>query len=242
MLSDVGCGSRSVDWVVAVDTVGTAEKRKRCVTCCALSNHGLSRSEHGVCCGVSVQLRRRSISIKAFGSPAGLAAALVASGRQGVAFLDSGLAVGGLGRFSFIAFDPFLKVVSREVDAFDLLRETWFRFRHGGGAAVAGLPFAGGAIGYLGYELGARWEGVLPGAPDELGLPEMAFGFYDGVIAHDHVSGETWLVANPVYRDGAEAILRRLHEAVFEAAGVGAGGEGRGGGGREEEEEGCCRI
>ncbi|RRJ95556.1 hypothetical protein Ga0100231_015965 [Opitutaceae bacterium TAV4] len=152
---------------------------------------------------VSYRIHQEIISLAPFGSPAGLAAALVASGRRGVAFLDSGLAMGGLGRFSFIAFDPFLSVASRETGdgALDLLRGELGRFGRGG-ANRSGLPFAGGAIGYLSYELGARLEGVVSARADEPGLPEMAFGFYDGVIAHDHASGETWLVANPVAGGG----------------------------------------
>ena len=62
-------------------------------------------------------------------------------------------------------------------------------------APVPGLPFSGAAIGYLGYEYGATLDGVLPLAADDLELPDLAFGFYDSFVVHDHRAGATTLVA-----------------------------------------------
>lgn len=60
---------------------------------------------------------------------------------------------------------------------------------------VPGLPFSGAAIGYLSYEYGAALDGVAPRAPDDLGLPALAFGFYDSFVIHDHRTAATTLVA-----------------------------------------------
>ncbi len=62
-------------------------------------------------------------------------------------------------------------------------------------APLPGLPFSGAAIGYLSYEYGAALDGVAPRAPDDLGLPALAFGFYDSFVVHDHLTAATTLVA-----------------------------------------------
>ncbi|HET6313324.1 MAG TPA: anthranilate synthase component I [Chloroflexia bacterium] len=52
-----------------------------------------------------------------------------------------------------------------------------------------GLPvprFAGGAVGYAGYETACTLEPVRPAANDLLGLPEMSFAFYDTFLVFDH--------------------------------------------------------
>ena len=49
-------------------------------------------------------------------------------------------------------------------------------------------PFAGGAIGYAGYDV-VRYFEHLPEAPeDDRQLPDLSFDFYDQVIVFDHVS------------------------------------------------------
>ena len=53
---------------------------------------------------------------------------------------------------------------------------------------VAEIPFVGGAVGYFGYEFGAREQGVYASRHDEPDIPDAMFGFYDGVIACEHSS------------------------------------------------------
>ncbi len=123
------------------------------------------------------------------------------------AWLDSSLPMADLGRFSFLGWEPWLVLTSRgrecvlqyrsgtqeriAADPLKVLREILQRHRED---PLGGFPpFLSGGIGYLAYELGRLIE-KLPGrAVDDLELPEIAFGFYDQVVAHDHVSGETWL-------------------------------------------------
>jgi anthranilate synthase component 1 len=55
-------------------------------------------------------------------------------------------------------------------------------------APVDGLPpFAGGAMGYLGYDSVRLVEAIPSTGRDEGGLPEAWFGLYDGVVALDRV-------------------------------------------------------
>jgi len=59
------------------------------------------------------------------------------------------------------------------------------------------LPrFAGGAVGYVGYDVIRHYE-PLPGCPtDDRGLPDMVFGFYDTMLIFDHVDKTVRVVAN----------------------------------------------
>jgi hypothetical protein len=123
------------------------------------------------------------------------------------AFLDSSLTDGHGGRYSFFTADPFLVLRSRcrrveligpagravtEEDPWVLLQLLLRRYPVD---RVAGLPlFLSGAVGYFGYDLGRTLERLPATAADE-GLPELDVGFYDWVLAADHLSGESWIVA-----------------------------------------------
>jgi len=50
----------------------------------------------------------------------------------------------------------------------------------------AEVTFAGGAVGYLGYELRTFTEDSLISAPDDLGLPDCWVGFYNHAAVFDH--------------------------------------------------------
>jgi para-aminobenzoate synthetase component 1 len=81
---------------------------------------------------------------------------------------------------------------------------------------AAGIPFSGGAVGYLGYDLGRLIEKVPVSAADDLGLPECYLAFYDNVVAFDHFTNKTYLVA----RD--ETGLRELREVLARPAAAAA--------------------
>lgn len=79
-----------------------------------------------------------------------------------------------------------------------------------------GLPrFAGGFVGYMGYEMARYFEPALE-LPPSSDLPEAIFLQADLVVAFDHAYGRLLLIANPALQpDGApgiEAAQRRLDE------------------------------
>jgi anthranilate synthase component I len=92
-------------------------------------------------------------------------------------------AAGGAGPSSSIeAPDPYAAVAAR-------LGE----FRP---APVEGLPpFAGGAVGFFGYDLVRTAEPLGPPNPDPLGLPDMALMITDAMVAFDHLSHELTILA-----------------------------------------------
>jgi anthranilate synthase component 1 len=56
-------------------------------------------------------------------------------------------------------------------------------------------PFAGGAIGYAGYDV-VRYTEHLPDAPpDDRGLPDLSFAFFDRMVIFDNVTKTITVVA-----------------------------------------------
>ncbi len=110
-------------------------------------------------------------------------------------FLDSAQRDPVLGRYSFLAAEPFA-YLEQPVDCTDSLAElaaTLARFK---AEPVAGLPpFQGGAAGLLSYDLGRQLETVAPPAFDEFCIPALAMGLYDVVLAIDHVQRRAWIVS-----------------------------------------------
>ena len=148
------------------------------------------------------------------------------------ALLDSGTVNGaGGGRYDILAIAPRETLVTRgaltewcrggEVvlsgaDPFDLLREALAaRGPTRAGPTQPRLPFAGGALGWLGYDLARRIEpAALPAAPAGT-LPQMALGIYDWALVVDHRRRETWLAG---FGDAADPARRRLRDAALSPA------------------------
>ena len=123
-------------------------------------------------------------------------------------FLDSGMDPQKLGRYSFMGSDPFLVMRSRGKEIsllspegekmvfgnpFDVLGELLQEYRLDGNPTT--LPFIGGAVGYLSYDLGHFIEKLPSTAVDDLQLPECYLAFYDAVIAFDHLVGRAYVAA-----------------------------------------------
>ncbi|MDO9444873.1 MAG: aminodeoxychorismate synthase component I [Dehalococcoidia bacterium] len=131
-------------------------------------------------------------------------------GRPGLAWLDSALRHQETGRWSIVASDPRWTVTAYAGDV--VVDGVCGPRRLGGGALASfaalveaeprvdvphGLPFAGGAIGYLGFELGREVERLPATTTDDTGVPELAFGWYDAALVWDHVEERGWLVGRP---------------------------------------------
>ena len=125
--------------------------------------------------------------------------------RPWAAFLDSARPLSGQGRYDILVADPGVTLATRgslteirgagccelsREDPFALLRE-----RLGEPAApIADLPFCGGAVGWLGYDLGRRIERLPSLAEDAEQIPDMAVGLYDWAVVVDHHAQRSWLV------------------------------------------------
>jgi para-aminobenzoate synthetase component 1 len=123
-------------------------------------------------------------------------------------FLDSGMDHHKLGRYSFIGSNPFLVVSSRGIECavhqdlektcltgnpFDILGQFLERYRLD--SYDMPVPFAGGAVGYLSYDLCHFIERLPTTAVDDLKLPECYFGFYDTVLAFDNLQDKAYIIS-----------------------------------------------
>ena len=73
-------------------------------------------------------------------------------------------------------------------------------------------PFAGGAVGFFGYDLVRTVEPLGPPNPDTVGLPDMALMITDVLVAFDHQRHEVTVIANAFVEDGGieEAYARAV--------------------------------
>jgi anthranilate synthase component 1 len=136
--------------------------------------------------------------------------------------------VGGerLGRYSFLGSGPFLRfqahghrvsiagpasppVELEHPDPLRLLEERLAAYR---APHLPGLPrFCGGAVGYAGYDA-VRYVERLPNPPpDDRGLPDLCFAFYDRMVIFDHLNKTVAAVAH-AHVDADN--LRRSYDAA----------------------------
>jgi para-aminobenzoate synthetase component 1 len=136
--------------------------------------------------------------------------------------LESSLRSESLGRYSYLAADPWL-VLRSKGDALE--RHSAGGIERGTGDPFAALasalsqhalealpglpPFQAGAAGYLAYDLCHHLERLPSPRFDDLDLPDMCLGLYDWVIAWDHLAGRAWLFSSGLpLRDGGERSAR----------------------------------
>jgi anthranilate synthase component 1 len=120
-------------------------------------------------------------------------------------FLLESAEQGQVGRYSFVGIrprevlrwslgdegDPYAMAADR-LDAYEL-------------APVEGLPpFAGGAVGFFGYDLVRTVEPLGEPNPDPLGLPDMALMITDVLLVFDHLRHELTIMSCAFAEEGGE--------------------------------------
>ncbi len=135
-------------------------------------------------------------------------------------WLDSG----GRGRYDILTANPVATLVTRngttqvgdEKGQFDSPQDPFTLIREQLGAPVNGapdIPFAGGALGYWGYDLARRMMSLPDIAHDADKLPDMAIGIYDWALVIDHLQQSARLVSyqlRPVTAHMLPQLLTRL--------------------------------
>lgn len=106
--------------------------------------------------------------------------------------LDSAMDKNKLGRYSFISSNPFktLKYKNSEENPLNYLQEELNKYKVENNTHI---PFIGGAVGYLSYDLGNYIEKLPQTAKKDLDVYDLYFGFYDYVIVVDHLEEKTYI-------------------------------------------------
>ncbi len=102
-----------------------------------------------------------------------------------------------VGRYSFIGLRPRAVVrwsLGDEGDPYEIAAREVGRYRQ---APLSDLPpFAGGAVGFFGYDLVRTVEPLGDPNPDVLGLPDLALMLSDGLVVFDHLKHTITILAN----------------------------------------------
>jgi len=137
-----------------------------------------------------------------------------------------------IGRYSFVAADPYL-IFRSHGDSIELdlpaapkgkygkratmkrkplqkLRELLSNYR---AERVPGLPpFIGGAIGFFSYDFVHQFEKLPRKAKDDLAIPDSNFIFVDRVVAFDHILNKAWVIVAPGAREQELGFRRPEHD------------------------------
>ncbi|MDX6751914.1 aminodeoxychorismate synthase, component I [Geminicoccaceae bacterium 1502E] len=143
--------------------------------------------------------------------------------------LESARADGRMGRWSYVAADPFVTLSSRNGrmscegatlagDPFAALQR--ILAAHAVRHDPALPPFQTGAIGYLGYDLAHHLERLPSPERDDLAFPDLILGFYDTVVALDHVEQRGWLLSSGLPEKVPAARLTRRRQRLELFAGL----------------------
>jgi aminodeoxychorismate synthase component I len=146
--------------------------------------------------------------------------------------LESALRSPGIGRYSFAGADPYLVLRCRgqrvEIECRRAVYEgLTIGTSHERGPALAALrahlpraprerselPFCGGAVGVLGYELAEQLDVHRLSGADDLALPDAVWLFVDALIGFDHERGRAEILGLGVADEPAAARERAEHAA-----------------------------
>ena len=153
------------------------------------------------------------------------------AGRVGGALLESSAVDPRLGRYSFIACDPFLTFRSKgswlelrwagrrdvlEGDPFEVLARLLGDFRVT--RTPEAPPLVAGAVGYLGYDLGRFVERIPEITADDVPVADCHLAFCGAVATIDHIAGRAWVTAIGAPETDAKAAARLAEMRVGELA------------------------
>ena len=130
--------------------------------------------------------------------------------------LDSAMDKNKLGRYSFISSNPFkvLKYKDSEENPLNFLQEELRKYKV---KNDTNLPFIGGAVGYLSYDLGNYMENLPRSAKDDLNVYDLYFGLYDHVIVVDHLEEKTYIATPDLDMKKEAEVAIYIENKIMEA-------------------------
>lgn len=143
-------------------------------------------------------------------------------------FLDSARAEPRLGRWSYVAADPFLVLQAKDGritlgersftgDPFAVLQRALRHYATGHDAGIP-VPFQTGAIGYLAYDLCHALERLPHPASDDMAFPDLILGLYDTVLAFDQLERRAWVLSSGWPETTPAARMHRRHARLDDFA------------------------
>lgn len=123
-------------------------------------------------------------------------------------------------RFSIVAYNPVFEVVYQdgilyengkvlEQDPFDYLHQITVK------GLTSDLPFAGGAIGFAGYDMIGVYEEIGRIPQDTIGTPDMHFFIYESYLIFDHKKEKVYVVEDNIYSGRSnDAVRQSLGQVV----------------------------
>ena len=123
-------------------------------------------------------------------------------------------------RFSIVAYNPVFEVTFKDGvlyengkaidhDPFEYLDQVTVK------GIKSDLPFAGGAIGFAGYDMIGLYENIGEIPEDTIGTPDMHFFIYESYLIFDHKKEKVYVVEDNIYsgRDN-DAVRQALGQVV----------------------------
>ncbi|AIY04154.1 anthranilate synthase subunit I [Planococcus sp. PAMC 21323] len=134
--------------------------------------------------------------------------------------LESSLKTSMTGRYSFIGANPTAGYIGhghqlREIDfrtgtetihegkPLELIKKLMPRYD----AEVEGLPFTGGALGYIGYDAIQVYEPIKAPKVDSLQMPDIHLQIYETIVVFDHVKNDVTILS---FEDKLDEIEQQL--------------------------------
>ena len=123
-------------------------------------------------------------------------------------------------RFSIVAYNPVFEVTYQdgilyengkvlEQDPFDYLHQVTVK------GLTSDLPFAGGAIGFAGYDMIGVYEEIGSIPQDTIGTPDMHFFIYESYLIFDHKKEKVYVVEDNIYSGRSnDAVRQSLGQVV----------------------------
>lgn len=127
--------------------------------------------------------------------------------------LDSGMDFENLGRYSFISSNPFkilkfknsvenpVKELEKELNKYKVTNDTH-------------LPFIGGAVGYLSYDLFRYIESIKENSVDDINCYDLYFGLYNYVVVIDNLENKTYIATPNFDKENEEKIINNIYEKI----------------------------
>lgn len=145
--------------------------------------------------------------------------------------LESSLKTSLTGRYSFIGADPAKTFIGEGEQLTEVDYRTGEKVVHTGkplellkervpvrAADVDGLPFTGGALGYIGYDAIGAYEPVEAARENSLMMPDIHLHLYETIVVFDHVKNDVTIISFEGKAEEVEAQLHMPESAVEQEA------------------------